>query len=163
MMSDSGTIIALWQGYGSTLSKQVATGPRAMKEIPGQRNRVIILGADPLEADTFRRLIESGPYHTEQYDGLAELQKHASDSWLAIILDIDSIPLDNRTIRNLTLAYPAVSFFCTSWERFHPEIKDSICYHLFACLSKPIDADELHYLLKCVGDDETGSGDPPGG
>ncbi len=120
---------------------------------PGSRNMVGILGADPHETSTICRLIQTGAYRTRVFGSLAELHRCSPEEWLAVILDIDSLPLDNRTIRNLTSTYPAVAFFCTSRERFHPEIKEAICHHLFACLNKPIDADELHYLLKCVSDD----------
>jgi hypothetical protein len=162
---DAGIIIALPVGDRiKLLGEQINTRTATVMEVkPDQRNRVIILGAAPQDTASICRLIETGPYRTQHYACLEELKKHASDTWLAIILDIDSVPLDNRTIRNLTLAYPAIAFFCTSWERFHPEIKDAICYHLFACLNKPIDADELHYLLKCISDDETSSRDPTGG
>jgi len=71
---------------------------------------------------------------------------------MAVILDLDSVPLDNRAIRNLACTFPSVSFFGASRDRFHPELKDAICYHLFACMTKPIDSDELHFFLKCIRD-----------
>lgn len=77
---------------------------------------------------------------------------------MAVIMDIDSVAVDNRSIRNLTLAYPGVSFLCTSWDRFHPELQDAICYHIYACLNKPIDPEELLYWLKCIRDDFVADG-----
>ncbi len=134
-----------------------------MQPNPPEKNIVAILVTEPREAEDIVRIIETGPYRTIVCRSLSALKNLVSDAWMAVILDVDSIPLDNRTIRNLTLTFPAVSFFCTSRERFHPELKDAICYHLFACLNKPINADELHYLLKCVRDEETDPGIPPGG
>lgn len=124
---------------------------------------VVILGADPQETGEIGRLIQACGFAVEICTDLEALNRCPSDTWLATLLDIDSIPLDNRTIRDLTLSYPAVAFFCTSRQRFHPEIKEAICNHLFACLKKPIDGDELDYLLKCVRDGQEALHPPPDG
>jgi hypothetical protein len=112
---------------------------------------IAILGVDALDSQILCRAIEEGPYFTKIFDSLENLKNGlASESCLAAFLDIDSVPLDNRTIRRLTLSFPSVCFFCTSRDRFHPDLKEAICYHLFACLNKPVDPDELHYFLRCI-------------
>jgi hypothetical protein len=58
-------------------------------------------------------------------------------------------------IRDLALKYPAVRFLCKSKDRFHPELKDAICYHIYACLTKPVDPDELLFWIKSIYDEET--------
>ena len=73
---------------------------------------------------------------------------------LAVILDVDSVPLDNHAIRNLKASNPAVSFLMVSRERFHPELQESISHVLYACLKKPADTDEIIYLLKSIWDHE---------
>ena len=78
-----------------------------------------------------------------------------SEDYIAVIIDIDSIPVDNRTIRNLTLKYPGVRFLCTSKDKFHPELKDAICYHIYACLNKPVDPDELLFWIKSIFEEES--------
>lgn len=67
-----------------------------------------------------------------------------------IIFDLDTIDVDNQTIRALTIEYPSIYFLCMSKSRFHPELKDAICYHIYACLTKPLDYDELLYWLRCI-------------
>ncbi|MBW1866097.1 MAG: hypothetical protein JRI64_10890, partial [Deltaproteobacteria bacterium] len=67
----------------------------------------------------------------------------AASPFMAVVLDIDSLDIDNRSIRNMTLAYPDVCFLCTSSQRFHPELKEALCYHIFACVNKPVDPDEM--------------------
>ncbi|MFH1123947.1 MAG: hypothetical protein V1758_09855, partial [Pseudomonadota bacterium] len=64
-------------------------------------------------------------------------------NFIAVIMDLDSLPLDNKIIREMTLTYPGVHFLATSKDQFHPELKDAICYHIYACLNKPIDEAEL--------------------
>ena len=73
---------------------------------------------------------------------------------MAVIIDLDSVAVDNRTIRSLALQFPKIPFLCLSKERFHPELKDSIRDHIYACLIKPIDPDELGYWLKCIREDD---------
>lgn len=77
-----------------------------------------------------------------------------SNKYVAVIFDIDSVPVDNRTIRDLALKYPGLCFLCTSKNRFHPELKDAICYHIYACLNKPIDPDELIFWIKSIYEEE---------
>lgn len=135
-----------------------------MKDKDGITSIVVILGADAHDSEAIYRIIEKGPYRTETCPSLIGLETIlASTPCLAVILDIDSVPLDNRTIRELTQSYPSTSFMCTSKERFHPDLKDAISCHLFACLHKPVDPDELNYFLKCIRDNETESRGPPTG
>jgi DNA-binding NtrC family response regulator len=75
---------------------------------------------------------------------------------MAVIMDIDSVAVDNRTIKDLASAFPAIPFLSLSKERLHPELKDSIRDHLYACLTKPIDPDELNYWLNCIQRDDRG-------
>ena len=63
---------------------------------------------------------------------------------------VDTAPLDNRTVRDLTTKYPAVYFLCLSSKRFHPELKDAICYRIYACINKPMDPEELFFCLKSI-------------
>jgi hypothetical protein len=123
-------------------------------------SKIAVLSVDPEDAQDLSRIIEDGPYVTAVYPHLAELKTGLTEPHMAAILDLDSVTLDNRTIRRLTLEFPSVCFFCTS-HQFHPELKDAICYHLFACLRKPVDPDELHYFLECIRSNENDSRRPP--
>ena len=76
---------------------------------------------------------------------------------LAVLMDIDSISIDNRTIRELTIRHPEAYFLCTSKDRFHPHLKDAICYHIYACINKPVDPDELFYWLKSIDEEDANS------
>ena len=130
----------------------------------GEMNRTIaLLTADRQEAKHMGRVIEEGPYQTVFHSDLVDLESGIrSTPCIAVILDVDSVRLDNRTIRRLAATFPAVSFFCTSRDRFHPDLEEAICHYLFACLAKPVNPDELHYFLKCISDpEESESRAPP--
>lgn len=117
---------------------------------------VCILGTNTTETSEIRRLVNNHAhaYRTEAYASLIALKSGlTSSACMAAILDLDSVPLDNRTVCTLASDFPSVRLLCTSRHRFHPELKDAITRHLFACMTKPIDPDELHYFLRCIRDD----------
>jgi DNA-binding NtrC family response regulator len=115
--------------------------------------KIAILGKVSAEASVLCRLIEKAAYRTQIYSSLPFLEEGlALDPCLAVILDVDSVPLDNHAIRNLKASNPAVSLLMISRERFHPELQESISHVLYACLKKPADSDEITYLLKSMWD-----------
>jgi DNA-binding NtrC family response regulator len=122
---------------------------------------VAVTGADEEDAMAICRFIEKGAYQTTMCHNLAELETALSEPCMAVILDLDSLSLDNRKIRALTHRHPATCFLCTSRASFHPDLQDAIGHHLFACLLKPVDPDELHYFLRCIRDSKKESRGPP--
>jgi len=122
---------------------------------------VLLLNAESLDAQEMCPILKSNGFKYRLISRIEELEGELRRAaYMAVILDIDSIPITNRVIRELTLDFPGVCFLCTSKDRFHPELKDAICYHIYACITKPVDPDELIYLLRCIREDGTGSEKP---
>ena len=65
-------------------------------------------------------------------------------------LDIDSIEPDVQRIRVLKQKYANLVLLAFSKRKFHPEYKEVLSEHFFACLAKPLDLDEMLYLIKDV-------------
>ena len=124
---------------------------------------ILIVSNNPNEADEIGCLLADKHYDFQIIQSLDLLTSELDlERGHAILIDIDSVPVDNRCIRELTLTYPAAYFFCMSWDKFHPELKDAICYHIYACLNKPIDSEELIFLMRCIDDGtENASRHPP--
>ena len=117
--------------------------------------KIVILGANQNSIEELSNILKSKNYPITVTNALSSLDKYFdSDQYVAVVLDIDSVPVDNRTIRDLALKYPGICFLCTSKDRFHPELKNAICYHIYACLNKPVDPDELLYWIKCIYQEE---------
>jgi len=113
------------------------------------------MSADLEESNGISFLLKDADFSTHSVASPAELKKKMIEaSFMAVIMDIDSVAIDNRTIREIALNFPAIPFLCLSKERFHPDLKDSIRDHIYACLTKPIDPDELGYWLKCIREDD---------
>ena len=100
-------------------------------------------------------MIEAQNYPTVPVQSIADLKiRFETEDCLGVFMDIDTVSVTNRDLRELTIAYPGIYFFCLSEHRFHPELKDAICYHIFACLNRPIDPDELFYWLRSIYQDD---------
>ncbi len=121
------------------------------------KKRVILISKKSKEQNQIEALLLKNDYESHLIENIESLNAHLADlSCSCVIFDLDSVNIDNRTIRELTIQYPHIYFLCLSKDRFHPELKDAICYHIYACLTKPLNYDELIYWLKCI-DIETDS------
>jgi DNA-binding NtrC family response regulator len=115
---------------------------------------VILISRASDELHEIRRTLEKNRYGAHVVEHIASLDQALTDvSADCVILDLDALDVDNPTIRKLTIQYPGIYFLCMSKNRFHPELKDAICYHIYACLTKPLDYDELLYWLRCIEND----------
>lgn len=85
----------------------------------------------------------------------------ASKPCRVVVLDFDSVVLDNKIIRNFKRRFPRVNVIISSEKKFHPELKEAITDHIYACVSKPVDPDELEYWLASIHRNETRSRDIP--
>jgi DNA-binding NtrC family response regulator len=122
-----------------------------------EQKAVFIVDADPEESAGISHLLQLAGCVAQTVGSTAELRNRLSGKGcIAVIMDIDSVAMDNRTIRDLAAAFPTMPFLCISKERFHPQLGDSIRNHIYACLTKPVDPDELGYLLKCIREDDRG-------
>jgi DNA-binding NtrC family response regulator len=119
------------------------------------KKKIVVLDANQISRRELSQILNSKDYPLTQAHALSSLEEFlASDQYVAVVLDIDSVPVDNRAIRELAIKYPGVRFLCTSKDRFHPELKDAICYHIYACLNKPVDPDELLFWVKSIYEEE---------
>ena len=115
------------------------------------KKKIVVMAADPDSMGELSGILKSANYASTDVHALSSLDALLdSDGYVAVIIDIDSVQVDNRTIRTMALKYPGVRFLCSSRDRFHPELKDAICYHIYACLNKPVDPDELLFWIKSI-------------
>ncbi len=120
--------------------------------------RIILLDSDEKQSLAFCAVLESRDYQAKQIHSMADLDRCLQEgNCLATIIDLDTIAIDNRVIRELTVKNPGVYFLCLSKDRFHPELKEAICYHIYACINKPVDPDELFFWLRSIYEDDKDS------
>ena len=118
------------------------------------KKTVLVLDAKHATRQKICDLLAEEHYSTVVVHSFPALKRRLqAENYLAVLMDIDSVPVNNRSIRNLVLEFPGTCIFCMSKDRFHPDLKDAICYHIYACLNKPVDPDELFYWLRTIDED----------
>jgi DNA-binding NtrC family response regulator len=126
------------------------------------KGSIIVIDADKGSRRELCNLLEEQDYHVMPSHSLAGLPALIQErSCRAVILDLDSVPVNNRHLRDLKKTYPDLHVVAVSGRSFHPELKEAMAAYIYACLCKPIDPDELVYWLKSIFCTETTSEDGP--
>lgn len=111
--------------------------------------RIVVLDADPAQCQEIRTLLSS--LDVAAMHSLPELQKFLTESDCRVILiDLDTISIDNRTLVQMKRQHPEIEIIAKSERAFHPELEEALRSHIFACLAKPLDPDELIFWLNSI-------------
>ncbi len=112
---------------------------------------IIVLASDIEQLKELRTALAAGSYRIIECESCANLSGLISDSGSSVvILDLDSVSVDNRFLRHLKADNPGLSVLTISGQKLHPELRESISSYIHACLSKPLDADELKFWLRSI-------------
>ncbi|MEW5722155.1 MAG: hypothetical protein AB1896_03550, partial [Thermodesulfobacteriota bacterium] len=65
--------------------------------------------------------------------------------------------------KSLKKNYPNIRLLGVSSRAFHPELGEAFSGHLYACLKRPLDTEELEYWLRSLAAIRTTTREPPGG
>lgn len=84
--------------------------------------------------------------------GLPELFQ--GGGFCTLVLDIDTLPVDNLFIRGLKNANPRGSIIATSSRSFHPELEEAMSSHIDVCLRRPFDTEELLYWIRSLSPED---------
>lgn len=122
------------------------------------KKKVVVLDPDASHRHMLCTIVKLEGYLVFARQTLKKMEAciRAEDCTVALI-DIDTVAIDNRTIRELTIKYPEVYFLCLSSGRFHPELREALGYHIYACIKKPADPGEIRFWLKSIFCDNSNS------
>ena len=119
------------------------------------KKSILVIDADEVQCREFCELLEKGQFKATPSFSSYSIEKNIKNTGCkAIFWDIDTVTVDNQKLRDLTIKFPSVYFFCLSCHPFHPELQDAICYHIYACINRPDDSDELFFWLRCIEENE---------
>lgn len=128
--------------------------PQPIKDLFGEfgmQRTILVVNANSDERLEWCRILERNRYLSTPMESLSKLPMQLLEARHdALILDLDSLPVDNRFIRNLSKENPELCIIAISSRNFHPELEEAMRAHISACLSKPINEDELLYWLKSL-------------
>ena len=119
------------------------------------KKKILVLNANAQECLSLCALLNQHHFLTTPTDSIQELENILREGdCIAVILDLDTIPVSNRNLKELSIKYPNVTFLCTSAKRIHPELQDAFRQYIYACLNKPVDPDELLFWIKSIYEEE---------
>ncbi len=117
------------------------------------RPRVAVMDADKQNCRAICALLEQANIPAASIPTLKVLADHLQKEPVAVlIIDLDSLPVDNTFFRSLKKKYPDLHIFCLSSRTHHPELEEAMGSHICASLAKPLNSEELFYWLKAIAE-----------
>jgi DNA-binding NtrC family response regulator len=115
--------------------------------------QVLVIDGDKHHAQQLCDLLRGLNYSVSLIHSLKDLEHESyKDLELAVILDLDTVPVNNQFFRDLKKLHPRFQMLGVSKLSYHPGLEEVIGSHLFACLVKPLDVEELSFWLKSIGE-----------
>jgi len=123
---------------------------------------IIVIDADKRTRRSMCNLLEAHHYLGIPSHSLTSIDSLIEEnSCRAVILDLDTVSADNHHFRDLKKKYPGLYILAVSDRLLHPELKQAMTTYIYACLLKPLDPDDLIYLVKSIFHDATNSEEDP--
>ena len=112
---------------------------------------IVVVDSDVERCLGLCTLLGQEHYRTTPLHSLQDLEENIlKGGFRVVILDIDGFFVDNLFFRSLKRINPSFVLIALSSRPFHPELKESLCDHIYACIRKPYDPMELYYWLKTI-------------
>ena len=110
---------------------------------------ILVVNADKIQCQSLCEELGQEKYHTIPLHSLEDLQKKVQDGIAQmVLLDLDSLPVDDRFILKLRKQIPSLPIVGISERSYHPELKESLSSQICACIVKPTDFEELIYCIR---------------
>jgi DNA-binding NtrC family response regulator len=121
------------------------------------RLNVVVVGADIQYCRELCGLLEQANIPTAPLSSLEGLPEHLRREQVAVlIVDLDTLPVDNNFFRSLKKQFPDLHILCLSSRPYHPDLEEAMGAHICASLAKPLNVEELFYWLKAIAEIEPG-------
>ncbi len=111
--------------------------------------RIAIVSAKNDECVDLCARLRSHLFEATGFHSLPDFDKVAKN-FDAVIFDLTSLPVTNQLLHEYSKATPNLHMIAISRRSFHPELKESMATCLTACFKKPVDLDELIYVLRGI-------------
>jgi DNA-binding NtrC family response regulator len=114
---------------------------------------VLVVAGDRGPGEQVCSLLEELDYPATLISSLKDLEQELKkDPGVAVILDLDTVPVNNQFLRGLRKTQPQLHLLGISGLTYHPGLEEVIGTHLLACLVKPLDVEELCFWLKSISE-----------
>lgn len=116
---------------------------------------VAVVDADEQYCRELCTMLEQASIPVAPLYSLENLNEHLrKEPVRVLIVDLDTLPVDNNFFRNLKRQNPNLSIMCLSSRTYHPGLEEAMGSHICAGLTKPLDSEELFYWLKAISEIE---------
>jgi DNA-binding NtrC family response regulator len=114
---------------------------------------VAVVDADEQQCGKLCALLQHLDYRPTPLYSLIDLEVYlTSHPDGIVILDMDTVAVDNRFFRELKRRAPGLSLLALSSRSYHPGLEEALGSHICACLAKPLDQEEFRYWMKCIAE-----------
>jgi DNA-binding NtrC family response regulator len=118
-----------------------------------EKPSVLVVASDRGPGQQVCSVLQDLDYTASLISSLNDLEQELKkDHEVAVILDLDTVPVHNQFFRTLRKMYPQLHLLGISELSYHPGLEEVIGSHLLACLVKPLDVDELCFWLKSISE-----------
>lgn len=116
---------------------------------------VAVLATDKDQCQEISELLRASDYPTVALHSFEDLHEQIRGALVKVLLvDLDNMVVDNAFFRNVKKRQPGVFILALSSASHHPDLKEAMGSHIFACLAKPLDQEELLYWLWSISEHE---------
>jgi DNA-binding NtrC family response regulator len=118
-----------------------------------QKPEVIVVAGNRQDGQKFCEQLTNLNYiatqihHPEDLEGV--IQKCPN---IAVFFDLDTVRPEKQFFRSLKKRHPRLHILGVSSQAYHPGLEEVIGSHLYACLMKPLDMEELSFWLKTISE-----------
>ena len=116
-----------------------------------KEKEVIVLDAETTQSQNLVAFLNDNAYTATPMNSMVNLDQYMAETdCRAVVLNLDSIPVTNKLLRDLKRKKPSINIIAHSKRQFHPELEEALREYSSVCLAEPVDTDELRYWLKTV-------------
>jgi len=118
-----------------------------------ERSRVAVFGADEGYCRKLSALLQQAGVPVAPWSFQEDLPEHLQREQVGVlIVDLDTLPIDNHFFRSLKKQNPNLQILCLSSRTYHPALQEAMGSHIYASLAKPLNTEELFYWLKTIAE-----------
>jgi DNA-binding NtrC family response regulator len=117
--------------------------------------RAAVVDSDQQDCREICALLKQAKIPVAPLFSLEALSEHLKKEQVRVlIVDLDTLPVDNSFFRRLKKHYPNLHILCLANGTYHPRLEEAMGSHICASLAKPINPEELFYWLKAIAEIE---------
>jgi len=112
---------------------------------------IVVLDANKKQCQGICSFLDELNYRATPMHSVKDLSEFIQEGQCGLlILDLDTIDVDKTLFRKLKRTKPSLCIVGLSSRSFHPELEEAMSSHIYACLGKPLDEEELLYWVKSL-------------